>query len=795
MTYKLRFFADFCLALTASQTLIRGSLELCCLSRGMSLHSAHLAAKPSHLLLLMTPPSPSKSENQILQVAVPTPLRRLFDYLPPASPNKKIVIGARVSVPFGARTVIGIVIKKNDRSEISRDKLRRISKVLDDISCLPTSLFNTLLWAANYYQHPIGEAFYTALPLKLRQGAPLHEKKIVWKRKQEEALESDVEKLGRAHRQRELLKFIATNGPSNPDILKQQGFDTALIKKLESSGFIMSETLKNRESSSFNTEIKAKPESIKLSEEQAVSLEKIESTKGFSCILLNGITGSGKTEVYMRAMENYLLAGKQCLVLVPEIGLTPQTVSRFEERFSCPVVSLHSNLSDGERLMAWRQANSGEAGIIIGTRSAVFTPLAKPGLIVVDEEHDSSFKQQEGFRYSARDFAIKRAQADDIPIILGSATPSLESLKNANSNKYLQLRLAQRAGKAEPAPMQILDVSESKLEQGFSELLLFKIEQHLAAGNQVLVFINRRGYAPVLQCMDCGWLAECNDCVAQLTVHSQPPALRCHHCDSVSSIPATCPNCLSHRLHTLGAGTQKIEQFLQQQFPDEAVIRIDRDSTRNKKTWQALIDKIHTGKPSILLGTQMLAKGHHFPHVTLVAIVDADAGLFSADFRGQEQMAQTIVQVAGRAGRADKPGEVFIQSRHAAHPALQRLTELPYTEYAEMLLKERKSAGMPPFSYLSLLRIEGEKIPATLNLANELKDRAATLAAANVEIIGPIPAPMEKRAGKYRLQILAKSSNRGELQRFLAQLCHSLDQSKFSSGARWSLDVDPVDLI
>ena len=743
----------------------------------------------------MTPPQSSVSENQILQIAIPTPLRKLFDYLPPANSDENIAIGARVSVPFGTRTVIGIVVKKTDHSEIAKDKLRHVSKVLDATPCLPSSLFNTLLWAANYYQHPIGEVFYTALPLKLRQGAPLFEEEMIWKMTSEEAFESELEKLGRAHRQKELLKFIAANGPSSPDSLTQQGFDTGLINKLASSGFIERETLNNSEFSPFSLDVHSNRNLIKLNKEQADALQKIESRDCFNCVLLNGITGSGKTEVYMRAMENHLLAGKQCLVLVPEIGLTPQTVSRFEERFSCPIVSLHSNLSDGERLTAWRKASSGEAGIIIGTRSAVFTPLANPGLIVVDEEHDSSFKQQEGFRYSARDFAIKRAQADDIPIILGSATPSLESLNNASSKKYLHLQLVQRAGEAKPAPMQILDVSESKLEQGFSEQLLFKIEQHLAAGNQVLVFINRRGYAPTLQCMDCGWLAECNDCVAQLTVHSQPPALRCHHCESVQPIPATCSNCQSHRLHTLGAGTQKIEQFLQQRFPDEVVVRVDRDSTRNRKTWQELIDKIRTGEPSILLGTQMLAKGHHFPHVTLVAIVDADVGLFSADFRGQEQMAQTIVQVAGRAGRADKPGEVFIQSRHATHPALERLTESPYTEYAEVLLQDRKSADMPPYSHLSLLRIEGKKIPATLKLAGEIKGVAVKLAGASIEVIGPIPAPMEKRAGKYRLQVLAKSSDRAHLQRFLAQLCHSLDQSKLSSGARWSLDVDPMDLI
>lgn len=743
----------------------------------------------------MTPPSSPAIHHSILQVAIPTPLRTLFDYLPPSKTDSAIQIGARVRVPFGKRSLVGIVMAFAEKSDVPANKLKRATALLDSTPCLPPDLFDTLIWAANYYQHPIGEVIHTALPVKLRQGAALADERRSWRTTLSASPEDTVKALDRAHRQQEVLQFLLQKGEASTEDIKQQGFDTALLRKLEASGLIEQVTLTVEPPALFSSEPNADQQRLILNDDQANALEQINGQEDFACILLNGVTGSGKTEVYMRAMERYLRDGKQCLLLVPEIGLTPQTVARFESRFSCSIVTLHSNLTDRERLTAWRLANSGQAGIIIGTRSAVFTPMARPGLIIVDEEHDSSFKQQDGFRYSARDISIKRAQSDNIPIILGSATPSLESLNNSNNNKYLNLNLSERAGSAEKSPMTVLDVSESSLDHGFSEQLLFKIEQHLAARNQVLVFINRRGYAPVLQCKQCAWVAECRNCIAQLTVHNQPTALRCHHCERVETVPRACPNCQSTELHTLGVGTQKLEQYLQQRFQSETIIRIDRDSTRNKKTWQQLIDKINSGAPAILLGTQMLAKGHHFPHVTLVAILDADIGLFSADFRGQEHMAQTIVQVAGRAGRSDKLGEVIIQSRHASHPALAKLTQLPYTDFAQTLLQERQTAAMPPYSHLGLLRIESRQVSKAIDLAKEIAGIAQSLAGESIELLGPVPAPMEKKAGKYRLQILSKSQSRGALQQFLGLLCGTLDQRKLSSGARWSLDVDPVDLI
>jgi primosomal protein N' (replication factor Y) len=510
------------------------------------------------------------------------------------------------------------------------------------------------------------------------------------------------------------------------------------------------------------------------------------------------VTGSGKTEVYMQAMAQVLKQGRQCLVLVPEIGLTPQTISRFEKRFKCPVVNLHSGLSDTERLQAWRQAHAGTAGIVIGTRSAVFTSLARPGLIVIDEEHDASFKQQDGFRYSARDLAVVRAREEGIGIVLGSATPSLESLYNADRGRYQHLLMPQRSGSAATAPMRLVDIENQPLEAGFSETALLAMDKHLQAGNQVLVFINRRGYAPVLHCQQCGWTAECDNCVAQLTVHAQPPGLHCHHCGKQKSLPRACPNCASRQLDTMGLGTQQIESRLRERFTTVPVLRIDRDSTRSRKKLKAMLDQVNSGEPCLLLGTQMLAKGHHFPGITLVVVVDADSGLFSADFRGQELMAQTVTQVAGRAGRSDQAGEVLIQSRHCGHQTLQSLIQLSYADFSRQLLAERKLTAMPPFAWLALLRCEARSAETGLQFLQQIALQQQQLCqqfGLQVDCLGPLPAPMEKRAGRFRSQLSFKSEQRAQLHELLARLLPAIEAMKLPAGMRWSLDIDPVDMI
>ena len=755
----------------------------------------------------------------VLQVAVPSPLYRSFDYLPvdsvstetssritaPAQrgigPARNSQPGTRVLVPFGNRKVVGIVTGVSNQSALSENRLKSVLKVLDSEPVFTTTIYKVLLWAASYYQHPIGEVMATALPARLRSASDWRPQETLWKVVEGISVR-ELDSLKRAARQKALLEFIDEKGETSRDQWLAAGFSQPLVSQLQKKNLIVkysSPVAGKATAAGFDPISRDKKLSIHLNIEQHHAVEKITAgLNKFSCYLLDGVTGSGKTEVYMRVMQEQLAAGKQCLVLVPEIGLTPQSVARFRQRFSCPVVALHSGLNDRERANAWDQARRGEAGIIIGTRSAVFTPMHKPGLIIIDEEHDPSFKQQDGFRYSARDLAVVRAREENVCIILGSATPSLESLQNARSNKFTHLRLAQRAGEARPSVMELIDIASAPLDNGFSDQLLYKIQKHIDAMNQVLVFINRRGFAPVLNCQNCGWVAECENCVTQFTVHAKPPSIRCHHCGSSRQLPRYCPSCKSRSLATFGIGTQKIEGFLIKKFPGIPVLRIDRDSTRGRNSLADLLNQVEKGDPCILLGTQMLAKGHHFPNITLVAIVDADAGLFSADFRGQEHMAQTIIQVAGRAGRAERAGEVIIQSRHSTHITLQTLVRASYTEFAELLFAERQESGMPPFAHLCLLRAEAVEANEPISYLKKVAAMAKSLCAEHalaVTCLGPLPAPMEKRAGRYRIQLLLNSKNRGAMQSLLKQLTPAMSALKHSRKLRWSIDVDPQDLI
>lgn len=740
-----------------------------------------------------------KYRGKVLQVAVPSPLRRIFDYLP--APEKEgepePQVGTRVRVSFGRQHLIGIVVAIANSSALERKQLKPILAALDSEPLLSDALFKILLWAANYYQHPVGEVFAAALPAKLRSGIPLRENTKLWVAN--ESPRDEDELLGRAAKQKALLGFIRSAGEVDEPTLREAGFSKQLLQQLRRKNLIGELLRAEPAAAGFEA---LKPESnfdIELNEEQLDAVASIgKALDDYHCFLLDGVTGSGKTEVYMRVMQEQLSKSLQCLILVPEIGLTPQTIARFKERFGCPVVSLHSGLNETERMTAWSQARDGSAGIVIGTRSAVFTPLARPGLIIIDEEHDSSFKQQDGFRYSARDLAVSRARQENICIVLGTATPSLESLHNARSKKFVHLRLTQRTGSEQPSAMEVIDVSNEAMTEGFSEQLLFRIRKHIEKHNQVLIFINRRGFAPILNCQTCGWICECENCIAQFTVHASPPSIRCHHCGAAARLPRFCPNCKSKDLNTLGIGTQRIETFLQKRFRDTPVIRIDRDSTRRKHSLEKMLAEINKGDPCILLGTQMLAKGHHFPNITLVAILDADSGLFSADFRGQEHMGQTIVQVAGRAGRADRPGEVLIQSRHASHETLQSLANQTYAEFSDMQLEERLAARLPPFSHLCLLRAEASEMQPALQFLEEIAEYCRRFSAQHglpVEQLGPLPAPMEKRANKYRVQLLLKTDKRGKLQALLSHLCMELESMKIPRSVRFSIDVDPQDLV
>ncbi|HEY0634672.1 MAG TPA: primosomal protein N', partial [Gammaproteobacteria bacterium] len=532
-----------------------------------------------------------------------------------------------------------------------------------------------------------------------------------------------------------------------------------------------------------------------LNSDQRAAVTAITAAAGrFQPFLLDGVTGSGKTEVYLQAIAPVLAAGRQILLLVPEIGLTPQLVERFRQRFAVPLALLHSGLSDNERQCAWLMARNGQAPIVIGTRSALFTPLKNPGLIIVDEEHDPSLKQQEGFRYSARDVAVVRAHQLGIPVVLGSATPSLESLHNAQAGRYLRLRLPERAGTALHPRMHLLDVRQQPLQEGLAEPLALLMHRHLAQGGQVLLFLNRRGYSPALICHDCGQVADCPRCDARLTYHAAQRRLRCHHCGTERPVPKQCPHCGSADLRPLGQGTERIEEGLKVRFPGVGLVRIDRDTTSRKGAMTALLQEVHGGEARILIGTQMVAKGHHFPEVTLVGILDADQGLFSADFRASERMAQLILQVAGRAGRAERPGEVVIQTHAPDHPLLRTLVAADYHAFAQAALLEREQAQFPPFSHLALLRAEAVDPTAPLTFLEAARRLAAGSADSAVQLLGPVPAPMERRAGRTRAQLLLQSNSRTALHRLLDQWVVGLEGLKEGRKVRWSLDVDPVEL-
>ena len=505
------------------------------------------------------------------------------------------------------------------------------------------------------------------------------------------------------------------------------------------------------------------------------------------------MTGSGKTEVYLRAIAEVVARGQQALVLVPEISLTPQLVARFAARFDAPLAVLHSSLGDQERLRAWRMARSGEAPVVIGTRSAIFAPLARPGLIVVDEEHDPSYKQQEGFRYSARDLALARAQRLSVPVVLGSATPSLESLERVQAGRSTLLELPARTAGAKPPSIHLIDLRRHAATQGIATPTVLTIQRHLAAGGQVLLYLNRRGYAPTLFCPSCGWAAPCPRCDARLTVHQRERRLHCHHCGTEQDIPELCPSC-GEAAKPVGQGTERIEEALAKLFPDVPLERIDRDAVRRKGALEAALDRVTSGAVRLLVGTQMLTKGHHFPDVSLVVVLNADQGLFGTDFRASERLAQTIVQVAGRAGRAERPGEVLIQTEYPEHPLLTQLIAGGYDAFAAAALEERKAARWPPFARIAVLRAEAARSDVPIEFLDRAREAAAALAGQEVELLGPATAPMERRAGLFRAQLLLHAATHSPLQRLLARWLPVVEDLPQARKVRWSLDVDPLEL-
>jgi primosomal protein N' (replication factor Y) len=758
----------------------------------------------------------------VFRVALDTPLKRLFDYLAPVTGlfAAPISPGMRVRVPFGRQQLVGIVVEVASSSDVPEEKLKPILEVLDARPVLDTSALALLQWAADYYHHPIGEVLSTALPKAMRLGAAAEAREERWSVTDAGRTAHAEGEPRRAPKQRELLGYLvgaqAVAGVAESDgehagAAGDDGVPAAPLafgvsattldgafpkwrdaaKSLAERGWAVSAevSLAGREA-----RFGVKAQGPELRDEQRAAVDTIgEGLKRFGAFVLHGVTGSGKTEVYLRLVERVLQQGRRALVLVPEIGLTPQLVGRFRDRFDTPMAVLHSALTDTERLAAWRGAFSGHARIVLGTRSAVFAPVQDLGIIIVDEEHDASFKQHEGgFRYSARDLAVVRAQRADVPIVLGSATPALESLQNVAGGRYVRLSMPHRAAKAEPPRMSLVDLRANAEHAGLSTPAMQAMQRHLGEDGQVLVFLNRRGYAPTLLCTACGWIAPCQECDARLTVHLSAGRLRCHHCGYDTKLPDRCPIC-GFAVKPVGQGTERIEEALTGLFPGVALARLDRDVVRRRGDMEEVMRRMSSGEARILVGTQMVTKGHDFPNVTLVVVLNADQGLFSTDFRAPERLAQTIVQVAGRAGRGTRPGEVLIQTEFPGHPLLLSLLSEGYDGFARTALAERQQSSWPPFSRLAAVRDSAKTAEHALEFLTEARKLVGTVPR-GLKLLGPVPAAMSKRAGRYHAQLLIEGADRASLHHFLQSWLPAVEQLQSARRVRWALDVDPIEL-
>ena len=722
-----------------------------------------------------------------IQVAVPVPLRQLFTY----THTSVLPQGVRVSVPFGPRKLVGVVVgQTTDINVDDVSKLKAIESVLDEHTVVDEVLLKMAQWLWQYYHHAPGEVLHAMLPVLLRKGEspqPVAEDMLSLKGQLENVNENS---LSRAPKQKACAEALAKDEMLASAARKRFGAPTvkALIEK--DIAVITATVPQFKAGGWLNTmEVGDKPIPDK---EQSVAIAALNRQhNNFAVSLLEGVTGSGKTEVYLQAIEPLLADGKQILILVPEIGLTPQTVSRFEKRFGIDVGVLHSQLSDKARLHVWQRARAGELGIVIGTRSAIFTPLKNPGMLIVDEEHDESFKQQDGLRYHARDLAAMRAKQHNIPLLLGSATPALETLNNALSNKYHHLQLTKRAGGAQSTHQHLLDARDQPIHYGIAQGMLSIMRQHISAGNQVLVFVNRRGYAPAMLCHHCGETVMCKRCDRPYTVHKGQNRLQCHHCSGTRAMPSHCELCHSDELVTAGTGTEQVEQGLSALFPGVKQVRIDSDSVRGKDKLHQTLEAINRQEYQLLVGTQILSKGHHFPHVTLVVVLDVDGALFSADFRAPEKLAQLVTQLAGRAGRASKPGEMWLQTHNPQHPLLQDLVNNGYGHFARLALMERKAANLPPFISQFVIRAEATDSHSAFTFLQGCKGIFHQQQA--VEMNGPFPCLIEKRQGRYRFMLVCSHNKRAPLHEALRLALPFLQGLPQATKVRWSVDIDPTD--
>ena len=779
-----------------------------------------------------------------VQVAIAVPLHREFEYSINADNISLFNKGCRVVVPFGKRYIVGIVVSTSFTTQYDTSKIKPLSALLDKAPVFSTSMMSLANWLGTFYIYPLGEVYASMLPVLLRKVQQKTSLQHKAEAKPEEALADigsnlpilvssttlstarstatstaptieceETQTFTFSACEIPLLAYLTANKVSQEALIKLhkskrqfalyqsiQGqsillkqakltFSPAIVKGLIDKGYAHIKEVE-AQSGLWQQQI-VLGEKKRANPEQAIAIASINQASEFTAILLEGVTGSGKTEVYLQVIEEIVLRGMQVLILVPEIGLTPQTVRRFQQRFGDIVAVWHSALTAHERLSVWQQAKYNQTGIIIGTRSAIFLPMAKLGMIIVDEEHDESFKQQDGLRYHARDVAAYRAQQHNICLVLGSATPSLESLHNALSHKFRHLTLKQRAGSANMPTQHLLDLTGVPLEAGIAPSMLNRMEGQLAKGNQVLVYVNRRGYAPALICKQCGHVESCLDCDNPFTVHLNAHNLQCHRCGQYQDYVYKCRQCHSSNITTQGIGTEQIQDALAKRFANYSCVRIDSDSTRGKRKLSELLEAIGQNKHQILVGTQILSKGHHFPNVTLAIILNVDSFLFSSDFRAPEKLAQLVTQFSGRAGRADKPGEVWLQSYQVGHPLLQDLVNNGYEQFSRLLLQERSRANLPPVAWQVALRVEHSNVDVIMQFmqyANQLLQQFAQL-----HYIGPFPAGVEKKQTRYRFITVAQSRSNKYLNKAMTQVKHALSQHKLAPKIRWSIDVMPTD--
>ena len=733
----------------------------------------------------------------IVCVALDVPLPTLFDYT--VAEGIAVATGQRVIVPFGRRQMVGVVMECVAATDMAPERIKPVKQVLHDSAPLSAELLDLLRFCSDYYRYPIGQTVLAALPTRLRSDKPAIGKPDLSYRLSAGGAVLDIESFPkRKVVQRRILAKLAEQ-PCNLAQLKSLSATAGVqLQALVAEGWVESfagsllpSTGSGRTANSIQEHVFDNAHTLTGEQQQAV--DAVTAAQGYACFLLHGITGSGKTEVYVHLMHHMLQRGGQVLLLVPEINLTPQLENYFRSRFPyVNLISLHSGLSEGERLHNWQLAQSGAARIVLGTRLAVFAELPRLTLIIVDEEHDGSFKQQDGLRYSARDVAIFRASRRGVPIVLGSATPSLESYHNAQSGRYRMLRLSGRAlAEARLPAVCCININQTVMHHGISENLLREIGQRVARREQSLLFINRRGYAPVLMCGSCGWLSGCKHCAGKMVLHLNDKRLRCHHCGYQLHVPSSCPSCGDADLHPVGSGTQRVESVLRERFPEARILRVDRDSTRNKRAWQIMREQIHANEVDILVGTQMLAKGHDFPALTLVGVLNPDSALYSSDFRAAEKLFAQLVQVAGRAGRADKPGEVLIQTAFPDHPLFRALQTHNFEGWAAEQLAERQMAGFPPFVYQAMLRAEGKREAEVYAFLNQARAAAIGLKQ-GMEVFGVVPAALPRRASHIRAQLLIQSAKRKGLQQFL-RIWQPLLDGLPAQKLRWSLDIDPLE--